>query len=677
MARRCCSKHELAKGGREMRYSAFISYNHKDRAVASRLLRSLEAYRFPRHLRGRETAVGTISDRLPPIFQDREELASSADLASSVRHALEDSSTLIVVCSPNSARSRWVNEEIRAFTAMGRRHRVQCLIIDGQPNASRGAGQDPALECLPPALFEDGGGEPLASDVRPGQDGWQSARLKLLAGILAIPYDELRQRDQARRQKRLALVAAAAIVGFLVMSALSAFALVSRRQAIVQRDIATEKTATAERTADFVESLFEVSDPSEARGAKISAIEVLDKGADRISGALENEPNVKAQLLTTLSRVYLGLGSYKRGEELIRQSMRLSISDLAIRIQQLMGLASSAYRQGNYAEAVRLYRVALPLTDAAGMHGADFKPTILAAIGDAASRAGDTSGGRSGMLTALSLDTGRFGPQSLQVARDYEALGLFDETTENYPRARRFYERALTIRLAQQGMSHPLTSEDLNQLGSIAYFQKDAASAERYMRRALDSDRLVLGRDHPDVAITSNNLARLMLEQRQFSGARDLLIQAIAITLKNRSSTNDYLALLYANLGLAQRGFGQLTEARASLAKALVVARLTKHRNLGPIMTEIADLDCVQGEAAAGLKLLDEAAPITAATYPDDPWRMAWLQNTRGSCLASKGLKMQGAALLASSIVPIRERWPVGTLYRVLAEQRFKQHSAA
>jgi hypothetical protein len=166
-----------------MRYSAFISYNHKDRKVVSRLHRSLETYRFPRHLRGRETAVGVITDRLPPIFQDREELASSADLAASVREALENTDSLIVVCSPNSARSRWVNEEIRAFTAMGQRHRVQCLIIDGEPNASRNPGQNPELECLPPALFEDGGGEPLASDVRPGQDGWQSARLKVVEAL--------------------------------------------------------------------------------------------------------------------------------------------------------------------------------------------------------------------------------------------------------------------------------------------------------------------------------------------------------------------------------------------------------------------------------------------------------------------------------------------------------------
>lgn len=653
-----------------MRYSAFISYNHRDRKLVGRLHRALETYRFPRHLRGRETAVGPLTDRLPPIFQDREELASSSDLAASVRAALEQSDSLIVICSPNSARSRWVNEEIRAFTAMGRRDRVQCLIIDGEPNASRLPGSDPERECLPPALFEDGGGEPLASDVRPGRDGWQSARLKLLAGILAIPYDELRRRDLARRQRRLAIIGIAAAIGFVVMAALTVFALVSRRDAIAQRDIARQKTATAERTVDFVQSLFEVSDPSEARGARITAKEVLDKGADRIRGTLNDEPNVKAQLMTTLSRVYLGLGSYRQAEAIIRQSMSLPVSDPAVRTQQLMGLASSAYRQGDYAQAVRLYRAALARIGADDVAGADLKPAILAAIGDAGSRAGDVSGGAGGMLAALQLDQARFGPQSLQVARDYEALGLFEETSGHYPRARRYYEKAVGLRLAKQGLSHPLTSEDLNQLGAIAYFQRDPVSAERFMRKALQSDRLVLGPDHPDVAITSNNLARLMLEQRQFAGARDLLQHAVAVTIRNRSSTNDYLALLYANLGLAYRGLGQPDEAKAFLTRALRVATLTHHRNLGPILTELADIECAEGRSAEGLALLDRAAPITRAAYPDDRWRAGWVDNVRGACLVAAGRAKDGGKLLVASMAPLRARWAAGTLYRVLAEDR-------
>ena len=342
-----------------MRYAAFISYNHRDRKIANWLHRALETYRIPARLRGRDSALGPLGARLPPVFQDRAELAASADLAKSVREALEQAHAFIVICSPSGARSKWVNEEIRAFTALGRRSHIQSLIVDGEPNASRLPGGDATLECLPPALFEDGGSEPLASDIRPNQDGRTAARLKLLAGIMGIGYDELRNREQQRRQKWLLLVASASAIGFVAMAGLAVVALFCARDAVHQRDVARQKTATAERTVEFVKSLFAVSDPSEAKGAKVTAKEALDKGRIRIAHALNDEPNVKAELMTTLSEVYQGLGVFHTGDELIRQSLKLSVSDEAVRARQYVALAGSDYRAGNYDKAVAHYRTAL------------------------------------------------------------------------------------------------------------------------------------------------------------------------------------------------------------------------------------------------------------------------------------------------------------------------------
>ena len=67
-----------------MRYSAFISYNHKDRSWAAWLHRELERYRLPQALVGRASPLGPLERRLPPVFQDREELAASTNLANSV-----------------------------------------------------------------------------------------------------------------------------------------------------------------------------------------------------------------------------------------------------------------------------------------------------------------------------------------------------------------------------------------------------------------------------------------------------------------------------------------------------------------------------------------------------------------------------------------------------------------
>ena len=95
-----------------LRYSAFISYSHDDRSWARWLHKRLESYRVPKSLVGHTTPFGIIPRRLYPIFLDRDELATSANLTESVRQKVAQSACLIVVCSLASARSRLVQEEM-------------------------------------------------------------------------------------------------------------------------------------------------------------------------------------------------------------------------------------------------------------------------------------------------------------------------------------------------------------------------------------------------------------------------------------------------------------------------------------------------------------------------------------------------------------------------------------
>jgi hypothetical protein len=194
-----------------IRYKAFISYSHKDEKAAHRLHRALERYRVPKPLVGKPGPVAPIERRLFPIFRDRDEFGSSADLTTAVRVALERSDFQIVVCSPAAAASRWVNEEILAFKRMGRADRVIALIVAGEPNAEA-AGVDPALECFPSALrfkldaggaLTDGRVEPLAADLRPKKDGHRGSLLKIISGLLGVRLDALRRRDTAQRRRRL------------------------------------------------------------------------------------------------------------------------------------------------------------------------------------------------------------------------------------------------------------------------------------------------------------------------------------------------------------------------------------------------------------------------------------------------------------------------------------------
>jgi eukaryotic-like serine/threonine-protein kinase len=201
-------------------YRAFLSYSHRDASFARKLHQRLETYRVPASLVGQPTGLGPIPKRIAPIFRDRDELSSAADLGEKIRDALQLSRSLVVAASPASARSPWVEKEVRAFKALGRADRVFTIIVDGEPNASDRPGLE-AQECFCPALrfAVDAAGEltttraePLAADARKAGDGRDDAVLRVIAGLLGVGFDRLRQRERTRRRRRrLALIPAGVI----------------------------------------------------------------------------------------------------------------------------------------------------------------------------------------------------------------------------------------------------------------------------------------------------------------------------------------------------------------------------------------------------------------------------------------------------------------------------------
>lgn len=210
------------------RYWAFISYSHKDAAFGRRLHARLESYVLPQRLVGRTTAQGPVPRRLVPIFRDREELPAAHDLSAEVRAALKASRSLIVVCSPAAAGSRWVGREVEVFRALHPDRPILAAVRDGEP-----------ADCFPPSLRIAGADgelvEPLAADFRRGRDGEQLGLLKLVAGIVGIGLDELVQRDAQRKSRRVTAVTAGALVLALVMGLLAVFALNARSEAERQR----------------------------------------------------------------------------------------------------------------------------------------------------------------------------------------------------------------------------------------------------------------------------------------------------------------------------------------------------------------------------------------------------------------------------------------------------------
>ena len=271
-----------------MRYRAFISYSHADAGAATWLHRKLEGWRVPGRMRA---ADPTLPEKLAPVFRDREELGSAGELGPKIESALADSGALIVLCSPDAARSRWVDSEVRSFRAGGRGDRVFALILDGEPHSGD------QRECFPPSLRES---EPLAADLRPGKDGKELALLKLIAGLLDVPLDALRQRDARRRHQRMLAVTALALVVMLVTSYLAV-------QASIARAAAERRQKQAEALVSFM--LGDLND----KLSEVSRLDILDGVHDHAMEYFQSLPDddLTPQVLEQRARALSRIGTVR------------------------------------------------------------------------------------------------------------------------------------------------------------------------------------------------------------------------------------------------------------------------------------------------------------------------------------------------------------------------------
>jgi tetratricopeptide (TPR) repeat protein len=342
-------------------YFAFLSYSHADEADADWLHRELERFRVPSALVGRLTESGPIPKRLTPIFRDRHELAAADDLSEEIREVLAHSRCLVVLCSPAAARSKWTNEEIAVFKKLHPDGCIIAAVVAGEPLASDIPGREDE-ECFPPALVakynrrgKPTGSkvEPLAADLREGKGGRRTGFLKVVAGMLGVGLDDLVQREEIRRQRRLASIAGGSFAGMLVAGGLAV-------TAIQARDAARDQRREAESLVEFMlGDLREKLEP-------IGRLDALDGVGSRV------------------------LEYYSK-----QDTSELSDDGLLQRSRALNLTAQVAYQRGDMATAEQLYRQALEGTEEAVRRKPDDPETLydhaqnIFWIGEIARRQGD------------------------------------------------------------------------------------------------------------------------------------------------------------------------------------------------------------------------------------------------------------------------------------------------
>lgn len=441
---------------------------------------------------------------------------------------------------------------------------------------------------------------------------------RFLAGrpVVARPDTRIYRAVKFIRRHRWAVAAALAFLAVIVAFAIS-LALQSRRLAR-ERD-------RAERTAGFLVELFEISDPSESRGASITAREMLDRGAVRLRKELADEPEVRASLQETIGRVYQNLGLYRGAEPLLIESLatrrRLFKGDHPDLASSLNRLAVVRALEGNFVAAEPLFREALAMRER--LYGEDH-PAVSSSLSNLAlllHDRGDYAAAEPLYRRALALDRKHPEPDSAAAVN----LGLLLVDRGDYVAAEALVRPALATIRGQKGERHPEVARTLGYLGLALQGQRRWAEAERSFRDALAIDRALQSGPHPDLARDLHLLGALWLEKGDLRAAGPSLDRAAAIREQLLPPDHPELAATWerqGRLALALGGEADRNRAKERLERALAAFRKSfpeGHPSTAEALVPLAELRLLQGRCREARALAGEAvALLTAKLRPTD-----------------------------------------------------------
>ena len=462
-------------------------------------------------------------------------------------------------------------------------------------------------------------------------------------------------------ERNRAGVATAALVVVSLVAGIVATSLESSRAWRAEKS-ASHRLETYQAMNNLLLEIFESPDPMESPDTKMDAVQILDRGAERIRSELADQPLVRATMMSAIGNAYRNIGAYEKARPLLEEALeqRREIlgeldPDTATSYDSLGMLMNET---GKYDESERLLsrclelrrklldesdellarsenNLGLVLKNLSRLGEAEdhFERAVamrrkifgdehrrvaysLNNLADIRYSQNDYDGAEELHREALAIRRKVLPEGHPDIAESVHDLAVTLRELKRHDEAESLYRQALDLYVEKYGEEHRKVAHTMSSLGSVLRDLERFGEAKRLFESALSIQRRVLGDDHPDVAMALNSLARLYLQVGRYEQAQAPLNEALEIQRAAYTGNHRHTALTLMNLGWAEHGLAALDKAEAYYREALEMYESLyghEHRHVGVALESLSSV-------FHSAQRSDQAAAEVLAS------RLAWLE---------------------------------------------------
>jgi serine/threonine-protein kinase len=403
-----------------------------------------------------------------------------------------------------------------------------------------------------------------------------------------------------------------------------------------ERDAALTEAAKAERINKFLQKMLASADPRR-EGKDVKVTEILELAADDIEKDFAGEPEIVADLRTTVGLTFLAQGKTDLAEPHLRQALEAR--------RRLFG-------REHHDAATSLYNFG----------------QLLQARGEAAAA-------ENCYRQSLAVLRRLLGSEHLEISNVLHNLAHTLALQGKNAEAIEVLRKELKIRRARLDENHPEIAETLTELGSVLTVMGETEAAEPLQRQALAVSRRHYGDEHPNTATILINLFGA-IQHKNLAEAERLVIEALRIRRKLLGDTHPDVAWSLYHLSFVKTNKGEAAEAERLAREILTLRGVTltdENLLISNALLILGRSLTAQSRLPEAETVLRECLALRRKNLSPEHWLLATTDGFLGECLMLLNRTGTGKRLLLESYASLKEKLGESHMQTRLAAARIER----